>query len=248
VKPPALVAAKTVLTFLTMNTSYLPVSDNDRALWLNNFSSRLGQYRVALGLTQSEVNSVIADADMFAYLVQLSEATRLYTQAVTNMKKQARTAPQQIALPALPALPNIGNAPNTVNSGIFNRVTILVAIIKQHSAYSNTMGTDLGIVAPVTPFNPSTMTPDLNIRIESGFPLLRWKKGESDGVNIYVDRHDNNGFVLLRRTVRNSFLDAQPLPQNTYTATWDYKIRYLLEDDEVGNFSPVISINVFRAE
>lgn len=231
-----------------MTTSYLPVSDNDRALWLNNFSSRLGQYRVALGLTIAEVNSVIADADMFAYLVQLSDASRQYAQAVTNMKKQARSAPQQIMLPALPVSPTVNTPPTMVSSGIFNRVIILVAIIKQHSAYSVTMGTDLGIVAPVIPFNPATMTPDLTIRIESGFPLLRWRKGESDGVHIYVDRHDNNGFVLLRRTVRNSFLDSHPLPPNTFTATWDYKVRYLIEDDEVGNYSPVISINVFRAE
>ena len=76
--------------------------------------------------------------------------------------------------------------------------------------------------------------------------MLKWKKGESDGVNIYVDRHDNAGFVFLRRTVRNSYLDSAPLPPNTFSATWDYKIRYLIEDDEVGLFSSTISINVLR--
>jgi hypothetical protein len=231
-----------------MNTTYLPVSDADRVLWLNNFSTRLGQYRVALGFTQADVNSVIADADMFAYTVQMLEAARQYTQALSSLRRQLRSSPQQIAMPAMPALPNIGNVPAAVNSGIFNRLSILVNTIKQHSAYTPTMGTDLGIVAPVVTFNPSAMTPDLSIRLEAGFPLLKWKKGDSDGVNIYVDRHDNLGFVLLRSTVRNTFLDTAPLAPNTYTATWDYKLRYKIGDDEVGNFSPIISINVLRAQ
>lgn len=76
------------------------------------------------------------------------------------------------------------------------------------------------------------------------FLLLKWKKGDSDSVNIYVDGHDNLGFVLLRSTVRNT----APLAPNTYTATWDYKLRYKIGDDEVGNFSPIISINVLRVQ
>lgn len=231
-----------------MSTSYLPVNDADRVVWLSNFSNRLGQYRVALGFTQADVNSVIADADMFAYTVQMLEAARQYTQAMSTLKKQLRSSPQQVAMPAMPVLPNIGNVPAAVNSGVFNRVAIMVNTIKQHGAYTPTMGTDLGIVAPVVPFNPSAMTPVLSIRLEAGFPLLKWKKGDADSVNIYVDRHDNNGFVLLRNTVRNEYLDTQALPPNTYTATWDYKLRYKIGDDEVGNFSPIISINVLRAQ
>ena len=231
-----------------MSSNYLPVTDADRVLWLNNFSTRLGQYRVALGYTQADVNSVIADADMYAYTVQMLEAARQYTQAMSSLKKQLRSSPQQVVMPAMPALPNIGNIPGVVNSGVFNRLVIMVNTIKQHGAYTPTMGTDLGIVAPVIPFNPATMTPDLNIRLEAGFPLLRWKKGDADSVNIYVDRHDNNGFVLLRHTVRNTYLDIEALAPNTYTATWDYKLRYMIGDDEVGNFSPIISINVLRAQ
>jgi hypothetical protein len=36
------------------------------------------------------------------------------------------------------------------------------------------------------------------------------------------------------------------VPVNEFTATWDYKARYLVGDDEVGQFSPVISINVIK--
>lgn len=231
-----------------MSNSFLPASNTDRVAWLNNFSSRLGQYRVALGLTTAEVNSVIADAEMFAYVVGLYDATRQHALTLSNVQKQIRSASQQTAMPALPSSPNLGPVPAPVNSGIFNRVVSQANIIKQSGAYTTAMGTDLGIIAPVTTFDPNTMTPDLSIRLESGFPLLKWKKGESDGAKVYVDRHDNNGFVLLKQTVRTSCIDTHPLAPNTMTATWDYKMRFMIEDDEVGNFSPIISINVFRAQ
>jgi hypothetical protein len=228
-------------------TSYLPIADADRTVWLNNFSNRLNQYRQTIGLTTAEVNSFVADAAMFAYIVQLNDAMNQYTLALTSTRRTLRTSSQQIPLSGLPSLPNIGAAPTAVNSGIFNRVTLLVSRIKQHAAYTVAMGQDLGIIAPVVPFTPGTMQPNLSVRLESGFPKLKWTKGEADGVKIYVDRHDNAGFVLIKQTVKNSFLDTTPLPVNTYSVTWDYKAKYLIEDDEVGLFSQVLSINVIRA-
>ena len=144
-------------------------------------------------------------------------------------------------------MPSIGTPPSAVSSGIFNRLVLLVIRIKQSVAYTAAMGQDLGVIPPVQNFDPNAMQPALTLRLEAGFPLLEWKKGESDGVHLYVDRRDGNGFVLLVRTVKTAYIDTQPLPPNTFTASWDYKVRYLIGDDEVGAFSSVLSINVLRA-
>lgn len=125
-------------------------------------------------------------------------------------------------------------------------VVLLVARIKQNSAYSETMGQDLNVIPTVTLFNPNDMIPNLSIRLEAGHPLLKWKKGDADGVQLYVDRRDNEGFVTLAKVFRNTYLDIAIIPVNAFTATWDYKVRYMIGDDEVGQFSPVISINVIR--
>jgi hypothetical protein len=229
-----------------MSNSYLPVSDADRVVWLNTFSSRIGQYATSLGLTTAEVTSVQNDASMFAYLVQLQEAGHQYWTAVSGLKKQMRSSPQQSIAPAIPASPAVGPPPAAVRSGIFNRTVLLVARIKQNSVYTTTMGQDLNIIPTVVPFNPNDMLPNLSVRIESGHPLLKWKKGEADGVQLYVDRRDNAGFVPLAKVIRNTYLDTMEVPVNAFIATWDYKARYLVGDDEVGQFSPVISINVTR--
>lgn len=230
-----------------MSTSYLPSSDADRAIWLNNFSNRLGQYRQALGITTAEVNSYVADAAMFAYMIQLYDASVQYAQALSSIKRNLRSSTQQVAMAALPVLPGNTNAPAPVNSGIFTRISQLVARIKVHAAYTTAMGQDLGIIAPVVPFDPNTMQPSLRISLEAGFPKLKWNKGMADATKLYVDRHDNAGFVLLKQTVKNTFLDTEALPANTYSVTWDYKARFMLDDDEVGVFSQTLSINVIRA-
>lgn len=229
-----------------MSSSYLPVSDNDRSVWLNNFSNRLGQYATSLGLTTGEVTSVQHDAVMYSYVVQLLDSAHQYWTAVSGLKKQLRSAPQQIASPVLPAVPAAGSPPTAVNSGIFNRISLLVTRIKQCSTYTVAMGQDLNIIPPVNTVNPNDMQPDLSIRVDAGHPLLKWKKGDADGVQLYVDRRDSNGFVPLAKVFRNTYLDTTSLPASAFTATWDYKARYLIGDDEVGQFSAVISVNVLR--
>jgi hypothetical protein len=229
-----------------MNSSYLPVSDADRVVWLNNFSIRLGQYAPSLGLATVDVTSIQHDAAMFAYVVQLHDGAHQYWTAVSGVKKQLRTSPQQTVAPVLPAMPNAGTAPSIVNSGVFNRIVLLVARIKQNSVYTLAMGQDLNIIPPVSTVNPNDLVPNLSIRLDAGHPLLKWKKGDADGLQLYVDRRDANGFVALAKVFRNTYLDTMALPQNVFTATWDYKGRYLIGDDEVGQFSPVISINVVR--
>lgn len=231
---------------LTVPITYLPEKSNERAQWLSAFSSRLDQYRLILGLTQAEIDSVKADAEMYAYVVLLLETSRQYAQTLTSLHKQLRSSPQQTDMPALPETPDLGPAPAAVNSGIFNRLVLLVNRIKQHSAYTLAMGTDLGIIAPERTFNPAEMMPEFSTRIESGFPVLRWNKGQSDSTHIYADRKDGNGFVLVARTVYNTYTDRQPLPPATYSVTWDYKLRFLLGDEEAGLFSQVVSVLVVR--
>jgi hypothetical protein len=229
-----------------MSVSYVPMSDAPRVVWLNNFSNRLGQYSSALGLTAPEIASVQHDAAMFSYSVQLLDSAHQYWTAVSSVKKLLRSSPQQLAAPVLPAVPSVGTPPTLVNSGIFNRIVLLVARIKQSSAYSAAMGQDLGIIPSSTIVNPNDMVPNLSIRLDAGHPFMKWTKGTADGVQLYVDRRDNNGFVPLSKVFRNNYLDTASLPLAAFTATWDYKARYLIGDDEVGQFSPVISINVVR--
>ena len=48
---------------------YLPASDADRVIWLNNFAAKFAPVAVPLGFVAADVTAVTNDAVMFAYLI-----------------------------------------------------------------------------------------------------------------------------------------------------------------------------------
>lgn len=229
-----------------MSVQYLPVADADRVIWLNNFSAALSQFSATFGLTAAELQSVQRDAAYFAYSVQLQNDARQYLQSLTQYKNSMRSGSAQAATVPLPVLPAIASPPPAVPPGIFSRVTTLVLRIKRATSYTTAIGQSLGVIAPVSTFDPNNAVPELTIRLDGGHPFLKWKKGEFDAMAVYVDRGDGNGFGLIRHTVKTGYLDVEPLPANTFSVNWSYRIKGMIGDDEVGQFSQVISINVIR--
>lgn len=228
--------------------SFLPPTDGDKATWLSHFANRLPQYSTALDLSSGAISQAEDDAACFSYAVLMQDAAKQYWVSFSNLKKRLLHSPVQTLTGVFPQPIDLGMEPLMVPDGIFDRVTALVSTIKMHPNYTVAIGQDLGIIPPpVVPVNPATMQPVLTVKLEGGYPLLKWKKGDSDGVHIYVDRNDGNGMVLMKRTVKTECIDAHPLPPNTVSASWGYQIIYLLEDDEVGLRSAIITVNVLRA-
>lgn len=189
--------------------------------------------------------SVVADHAMYQYMVNGIDTARLYLQSLIQLRRSFRASTQS-PMGVIPLLPALGTAPASVQTGIFPRIRSLVQRMKHHPGYTAAMGQDLGVIAPVSTFNPATIKPVLTVRLEAGYPVIAYVKGEADGIQLYVDRRDNNGFVLLDKILRTKYIDVHPLPANTFTATFDYKAKYIISDDEVGLESDVVTINVVR--
>ena len=226
--------------------SYLPVSDADRVIWLNNFKVKIAVYAATLGFTAAEITAIVNDAAFYQYVVGQLELYRQTMQALSAYKNQLRSSALQMALSAMPSVSVPATVPVAVPSGIFNRIVTIGLRIRRHPNYTTAIGQDLGIIAPVVPFNPAAMQPELTVGLDAGRPKLKWKKGDADGVQIYVDRGDGNGFVPLDKSFRNVYIDGAEVPANQFGATWSYKLRYLIGDDEVGVESLVVSVNVIR--
>jgi hypothetical protein len=58
---------------MSLNVSYIPGSDADRVIWLNNFSTKIGTYATLVGVATAEVTSVQKDTAMFSYMVNMLE-------------------------------------------------------------------------------------------------------------------------------------------------------------------------------
>lgn len=227
--------------------TYIPSLDNDKVIWLNNFSTKIGTYAASVGVTAAEVTAAQKDAAMYQYIVNLQEVYKQTLQNITGYKKLLKKASGQQHLGAvIPSLPTLAAPPPAVPEGIFDRISKLATRIKASVNYTDNIGSDLGIISPTSSFDASTMQPDIKVRLEAGRPYLKWTKGESDALDLYADRNDGAGFVLVGRFMRNEYVDISTLATGKVIDEWSYKGIYVIADSQIGLFSPVVDISVKR--
>lgn len=226
------------------STSYIPTSDSDKGIWLNNFSTKIGNHASALGLSAAEITSINDDAAFFSYILNLHEGVKQTLANITSYKKLAKHAVVNQHLGAIPAMPVLSTAPTQTPEGIFDRISMIVKRIKGNPAYTAVIGNDLGIIAPPVVINAATMQPDLKVTLEAGRPRVRCTKGEAAAIDLYVDRKDGAGFILLSRLLKTDYVDVTNLPSGTVIAEWDYKGIFVIGNTQIGLMSPVVSITV----
>ena len=218
---------------------YLPTSDQGKATWLNNFSTKLPSHAVPMGVSGAEVTSVQNDAAAFAYwmqqietLVTEKEERVVYKNILRNGKLGSPTPPT----PTMPALPA---SPTAVQPGIFRRIGLLVQRIKSNLNYGTSIGIDLGIVGSEHVINIATLKPKLKLVFTGGAVKVQWKKGIADAIKIECDR--GSGWTLAGIDSIPHFTDTTPI---TAPATWKYKAIYLISDKIAGQWSDEASIAV----
>jgi hypothetical protein len=233
-----------------MNSSinYIPNSDSERVTWMNNFNNKLPSYATPLGLTAAEISGVADDTAMFAYVVNLSN---IYKQTSRNMiafKNQLKHKQDDAGqLGAIPGLPTIVAPPTAVAEGVFDRISRLVARIKNSENYTESMGRDLDIIAPVPVMNTAAMQPSLKVSLDAGRPLVKWVKGASDALDLFVNRNDGAGFVLLGRFITPEYIDTVTLNSTASMMQWDYRGMYVMGNNQIGISSAVVGVVVKKA-
>lgn len=226
------------------HAKYIPTSDSQKAVWLNNFTIKLNIYASTLNISSSELTSLQNDTIVFKYIVNLMEQ---YYQTYLNLagyKNMLKFAEGQQHLGAIPTLPTLSNAPPIVPEGIFDRVSKLAKRIKASTNYTDNMGVDLGIIASTETFDVSTMQPDIKIKLDVGKPHLKWVKGFAEAIDLYSDKNDGQGFVYIGRLLRNDYLDKSEFAPNKIYDEWHYKGIYVIADKQVGLYSKVSSVDV----
>lgn len=229
---------------MSIQISYLPTADSDRVIWLNNFSTKIGTYATSVGVTSAEVTQIQKDASMFQYIMNLVE---IYKQTLNNLvsyKSLLKRPIGQQHLGAIPSLPTLAAPPAAVSEGVLTRIAAIVKRIKASANYTENMGQDLGIIAPIQSIDLSTLQPDLTVKLDAGRPHIKSSKGIADALDLYVDRNDGAGFILIGRLIKPDYIDTANLPAGTLLAEWDYKAMFVIGNDNVGLMSPIVSVIV----
>ena len=224
--------------------TFIPSADTDKTIWLTNFSTKLTTHASILGISPAEVTSVQNDAAAFMYIMTMQKLIKQSLQNITAYKSLMKHAVDQQHLGALPIIPTITSPPPPVPEGIFDRVSKLAQRIKASPNYTTNIGSDLGIISPSSKTDLYTLQPNLKLYLDAGHPHIKCSKGIAEALDLYVDRKDNLGFVLIGRFLIFDYVDKTPLPNDHTLVEWDYKAIYVIGNDNVGLMSHITSIIV----
>lgn len=75
-----------------------------------------------------------------------------------------------------------------------------------------------------------------------GVVELAFSKSKSDGVNLYSQRDGEAGFVFLARDTSSPYVDNRPLLAAGKPEVRRYKTIYVLNDQEIGQFSDEVTV------
>jgi len=228
-------------------TGYLPSSDLDREAWLKNLAVKAVLHGPTLGLTAAEISTIMADSVMFTFTLGQVEGTK--TDSATKVAYKNNLANGKIGstLGAFPTAATPPTPPAAVPAGIFKRNAKLIQHMKSSVNYTTALGQDLGIEShTVNEAAAKVIKPSLKVSLDANKPVLKYKKSNFTGVDIYVDRMDGKGFVFLATSTTASFIDKTAMPTGVNVVQWNYKIIYRTNNDQVGEFSDTVSIAITK--
>lgn len=225
---------------------YLPSTDAGKAIWLQNFTTKVSMYASTLGVSTTEITNLQKDNAAYQYVIDLLNQYRHAVLNLTGYKNMMKHALNNQHLGAIPTLPNFPTPPPAVPEGIFDRVTKLASRIKVSLNYTTNIGNDLGITSSNTDIDMDSMQPVLRITLNVGKPHIKWTKGKADATALYVDRNDGLGFVLIGHFTRSEYIDIATLPADKRYEEWHYKAIFVIADKLVGLYSIVTSVDVKR--
>jgi hypothetical protein len=221
---------------------YIETRDLAFNVQLKNMASKIGKYADTLGLTSDDVAGLQADAAAIDYITINQLAVQSFAENHSSFKKSLRRG-SVLAQGVLPTPPVFGTAPPMPKHNVEGRLRLLMQRISHHPRYNSAIGEDLGIEAPVKTFAPKAGKPVFTIvLVEGGRPKLRWVKKKFQGVEIWKDV--GQGFAKLDRDMMPDYIDKSALPALGISATWRYKMIYLLNDEVMGSWSDEVSITV----
>jgi hypothetical protein len=231
------------------SNDYVPNSDLAFCSLLAHITSTLPQYYTVLGISSStpQLAVHVADSAAFTYLCNRQVTLGQAAQAATKERNRARygdpenpNASTDLSWPTA-----LSPVPSPVLPGVEKRFRDFVQWLRALPAYDSAIGEALHIVAPAsTPPEPSTLQPELTLRLNGGKVEVRWTWGAAAGtakaLMLEVDR--GQGAQFLAVDTNPNYTDSSPFPPAG--AKWRYRGIWQRNGETLGQWSPWVEILV----
>jgi hypothetical protein len=221
------------------------LTDQALNITLKNCVNKVNLYTGVLNISHEEVAELTADSQAFDYALNMQDGVQKNSKDWTAFKGILRSSKSFAVMdfptwtPAAPPAPTRG--------GINSKFSKFVQRLKNHEKFTEAIGHDLGIMSigeKMSPAALATMKPILKVHLVAGQPIVEWKKGDADGIEIHKAEGTAIEFSFIAFDLHPHFPDKTPLPAGKQSVVWKYKAIYLKDDARVGEWSDEVSISV----
>lgn len=222
----------------------VPRNSAERAAWLLHFAAKIDAHAAALAASADDIKALKADAAMVDWIVKVVPSVRASSQQFTAFRDELLDGPIGVAPQAAPVAPTFSASPAAIPAGVVLRARAFAQRIKKAAGYTEAIGRDLGIVASASanvassdaakPTFRATALPHNEVRLD-------WVKAGHSGVTIQGQRAGEADWVDLGKDNYSPYVDGRsPLTPGAIEPR-QYRMRYLDKDNEVGEWSDVVS-------
>lgn len=202
---------------------FMPAGDDARKTWLTALKSKIATHGAAVGLTAAEITAIQAKCDAIIGRIDDKAAKKLAWQASVT-------------------------AAETGNAADLADLRASIAALKTNSGYTDAIGADLGVVGSGDTLDHDAYQAEIKgvtqiapgqVRVDFGKA-----KGKVDGVNVYSRRQGASPWNFLARDTQSPYVDTTPLAQAGTPEIREYRIRAVIDDEEIGQYSVTLQITV----
>lgn len=196
------------------NQPYYPFSEGDQIIWLENFKLKIEEHGPALGFDPAQISDLIDACDAIIDAINDAAQKKADAKQATEDKKEVKKT----------------------NLTIIRKE---VGDLKREDGYSDAIGKDLKVIGEEQSIDEENEKPELvTAKVPSGWRISFNLKRYFDGVKIYRKRPGED-FVFLASDTRDPYIDTDTQVDGT-----QYYAYYLIGDDEVGQQSDIVTIQV----
>lgn len=203
-------------------TRYMPRSDGDLLIWLDNFSKQIATYGATVGVDAAGVKA-------------LQDRCAGITAAVSDDEKAYAAWRSAVAHSA------------AVKDASLRAMAEVIAHLDTHPRCTDATRAALRITAPQAPSLPVALSEHkvaFTLEALPGRVVVRWRKGPLEGVNVYGQREKETEWALLARDNRPPYDDLRPVAQPGASEVRRYRLVGVVNDQEVTPPSDIASISV----
>ncbi len=223
--------------------TWLPMTQAQRLIWLQNFALKFALYVGTAGITAGDVTQVNNWLATYQWMLNRKEQIATVSQDLTAWFNIYSDGPEGTPLGPFPTAPVYPAVPPlfTPTAGMWVQLVRLVERTRNSAGFTEAMAEDLGVVPGSTP--PALGDPTfIAIALPNNEVRIEWVKGSATGVIIESQRADETTWTVLGSDTTSPFTDSRPALVAGQPEVRRYRLRYLVNDVPVGNYSAIVSV------